>query len=326
VFREQQVVSPQRWHVGPEGQHIELGIAENNLFLLLGALGLSHSVFGTRLLPVGTLYDPFIQRGLDALNYACYQDARFLLVATPSGLTLAPEGGAHQSISSPTIGIAQDGLAAFEPAFVDELSTIMEWAFDYMQRDGSGESSIHWLRDLKGGSVYLRLSTRTIAQPARRLAADDAQAIIGGGYWLKPPAAGADLAIVYTGAIAPEAIAAHAALLEDVPGAGLLAVTSADRLNAGWHAAERVRQDGEKDATAHVERLLAPLADDAALVTIVDGHPLALEWLGSVRGHRVQALGVESFGQSGDLPDLYRTYRLDTDAILDACATALLKR
>jgi pyruvate dehydrogenase E1 component len=326
VFREQQVVSPQRWHVGPEGQHIELGIAENNLFLLLGALGLSHSVFGTRLLPVGTLYDPFIQRGLDALNYACYQDARFLLVATPSGLTLAPEGGAHQSISSPTIGIAQDGLAAFEPAFVDELSTIMEWAFDYMQRDGSGESSIHWLRDLKGGSVYLRLSTRTIAQPARRLAAEDAQAIIGGGYWLKPPAAGADLAIVYTGAIAPEAIAAHAALLEDVPGAGLLAVTSADRLNAGWHAAERVRQDGEKDATAHVERLLAPLADDAALVTIVDGHPLALEWLGSVRGHRVQALGVESFGQSGDLPDLYRTYRLDTDAILDACATALLKR
>ncbi len=326
VFREQQVVSPQRWHVGPEGQHIELGIAENNLFLLLGALGLSHSVFGTRLLPVGTLYDPFIQRGLDALNYACYQDARFLLVATPSGLTLAPEGGAHQSIATPAIGIVQDGLAAFEPAFVDELSVIMEWAFDYMQRDGSGESSIHWLRDLKGGSVYLRLSTRTIAQPARTLSADDAQAIIGGGYWLKPAATGADLAIVYSGAVAPEAIAAHAALLEDIPGAGLLAVTSADRLNAGWHAAERVRQAGEKDATAHIERLLAPLADDAALVTITDGHPLALEWLGSVRGHRVQALGVESFGQSGDLPDLYRAYRLDTDAILDACATALLKR
>jgi pyruvate dehydrogenase E1 component len=326
VFKEQQVVSPQRWQVGPEGQHIELGIAENNLFLLLGALGLSHSLFGTRLLPVGTLYDPFIQRGLDALNYACYQDARFLLVATPSGLTLAPEGGAHQSIATPAIGIAQDGLAAFEPAFVDELSAIMGWSFDYMQRDGSGESSIHWLRDLKGGSVYLRLSTRAIAQPKRTLSADDVQAIIGGGYWLKPPADGADLAIVYTGAVAPEAIAAHAALLEDVPGAGLLAVTSADRLNAGWHAAERVRQDGEKGATALVERLLAPLADDAALVTIVDGHPLALEWLGSVRGHRVQALGVESFGQSGDLPDLYRTYRLDADAILDACATALLKR
>ena len=111
-----------------------------------------------------------------------------------------------------------------------------------MQRDGSGQSSIHWLRDLKGGSVYLRLSTRSIAQPKRTLSADDVQSIIGGGYWLKPPAEGADLAIVYTGAVAPEAIAAHAALIEDVPGAGLLAVTSADRLNAGWHAAERVRR------------------------------------------------------------------------------------
>ena len=109
VFREEKVVSAQRWAMSPQGQHIELGIAENNLFLLLGALGLSHSLFGARLLPIGTLYDPFIQRGLDALNYACYQDARFIVVATPSGVTLAPEGGAHQSIGTPLIGMAQDG-------------------------------------------------------------------------------------------------------------------------------------------------------------------------------------------------------------------------
>ena len=89
-----------------------------------------------RLLPIGTLYDPFIQRGLDALNYACYQDARFMVVATPSGITLAPEGGAHQSVATPLIGMAQDGLAAFEPAFVDEVATIMAWAFDYLQRAG----------------------------------------------------------------------------------------------------------------------------------------------------------------------------------------------
>ena len=106
-----------------------------NLFILLSALGLSHSLYGERLLPVGTLYDPFIARGLDALNYACYQDARFIVVATPSGITLAPEGGAHQSIGTPLIGMAQDGLAAFEPAYVDELAVIMEWAFDYMQRE-----------------------------------------------------------------------------------------------------------------------------------------------------------------------------------------------
>ena len=111
-----------------------------NLFILLSALGLSHSIFGERLLPIGTLYDPFIARGLDALNYACYQDARFILVATPSGITLAPEGGAHQSIATPLIGMAQDGLAAFEPAFVDELAVILALAFDYIQRDGEGEA------------------------------------------------------------------------------------------------------------------------------------------------------------------------------------------
>src|SRR5690606_15388844 len=128
------------WGLSQRGQHIELGIAENNLCLLIEALGLSHPLLGERLLPVGTLYDPFIQRVLYALNYACYQDARFLVVATPSGITLAPEGGAHQSIATPLIGMAQDGLAAFEPAFVDELSAILAWAFDYMQRDGGGSS------------------------------------------------------------------------------------------------------------------------------------------------------------------------------------------
>src|SRR5690606_17566619 len=159
----------QKWVMGPDGQHLELGIAEMNLFLLLSALGLSHALFGERLLPIGTLYDPFIMRGLDALNYACYQDARFILVATPSGVTLAPEGGAHQSIATPLIGLAQDGLASFEPAFVDELSTILAWAFDYLQRDGEGEPSGLWLRDEKGGSVYLRLSTRPLEQPKRSI-------------------------------------------------------------------------------------------------------------------------------------------------------------
>jgi len=294
---------------------------------LLAALGLSHSLFGVRLLPVGTLYDPFIQRGLDALNYACYQDARFMVVATPSGITLGPEGGAHQSISTPLIGMAQDGLASFEPAFVDELAVIMAWAFDYMQREGDGAMpEAGWLRDASGGSVYLRLSTRPVVQPERRLDAALRAAIVTGGYWLRPPAPGAELAIVYAGAIAPEAMAAHAAILDDVPGAGLLAVTSADRLNAGWHAAARARQNGHLGARAAVEELLAPLAPDAALVTVIDGHPATLSWLGGVYGHHVEALGVEHFGQSGDLPDLYRRYRIDTAAILDAAAAACLAR
>ncbi len=311
VFRLEEVVSAQKWETSPEGQHVELGIAENNLFLLLAALGLAGPLFGARLLPVGTLYDPFIARGLDALNYACYQDARFLLVATPSGITLAPEGGAHQSVSSPLIGIAQPGLASFEPAFQDELAEILRHAFVHLQAED-------------GGSVYLRLSTRPIAQPERELGPEERRAIVAGGYWLEPPAPGAELALVYTGVLAPEAQEALARVREDVPGAGLLAVTSADRLHAGWRAAQRARAEGAATTRAHVETLLAPLAPGAALVTAIDGHPAALSWLGSVRGHRVVSCGVEDFGQSGDVPALYAAYGLTSDAIVDAAARASL--
>ena len=307
VFRDEKVISAQRWQMSPKGQHIELGIAEHNLFLLLAALGLAAPLFGTRLLPIGTLYDPFINRGLDALNYACYQDARFIVVATPSGLTLAPEGGAHQSIGTPLIGLAQDGLAAFEPAFVDELAVLLRWSFQHLQ-------------DEAGGSVYLRLSTRPLAQPARAIDNGLAADVIAGGYWLLPPAPGAELAVAYQGAVAADAITAHEALSEDIPGAGLLAVTSADRLHADWLAGLREGRD------SHVARLLAPLAEDAALVTVIDGHPATLSWLGAVSRQRVQPLGVEHFGQSGDIPDLYRLYGLDADAIIDAAAQALLER
>ncbi|MGE5147965.1 MAG: transketolase, partial [Candidatus Eiseniibacteriota bacterium] len=224
VFRAEKVASPLKWEKSPEGQHIELGIAENNLFLMLAALGLSDRLFGAKLLPVGTLYDPFIARGLDALNYACYQDARFMVVATPSGITLAPEGGAHQSITTPLIGLSQPGLTTFEPAYADELAAIMAWGFEHMQAED-------------GGSVYLRLSTRQIAQVERAMTPDLKTGVIDGAYWLREPAYGADLAIVYTGAVAPEALDAHHQLAEEVPGAGLLAVTSADRLHDGWQAA-----------------------------------------------------------------------------------------
>ena len=329
TFNAEQVASFQRWSASPKGQHIELGIAENNLFILLAALGLSHSLFGTRLLPIGTLYDPFIERGLDALNYACYQDARFLLVATPSGITLAPEGGAHQSIATPMIGMAQDGLASFEPAFADELAVIMGWAFDYLQRDaaidGGSRADDDWLADATGGSAYLRLSTRAITQPARAMERRLGENIIAGGYWLKAPASGARLAIAYTGAVASEAIDAHAQLLEDLPDAGLLAVTSADRLAKGWHAINGARRQGMAGGQCHVEKLLAPLAADAHLVTVVDGHPGTLGWLGSVHGQRVRALGVTHFGQSGSIGELYRHHGIDSDAILDACAATCLQ-
>ena len=286
TFREERVVSAQRWAMGPKGQHIELGIAEHNLFLLLAALGLAGPLFGARLLPIGTIYDPFIKRGLDALNYALYQDARFILVATPSGVTLAPEGGAHQSVVEPLIGLAQPGLVGFEPAYADELAILLRWALAEIQRPAQDG----------GESVYFRLSTRPVEQPERELDAAFAERVIAGAYWLREPAPDAELAIAYCGAVAPEAIAAYEAISEDVPGAGLLAITSPGRLHRDWRGALA----GGKPGVA--ERLLARLRPGAALVTVADSHPAILSWLGSVsarfrraaRGRPVRPIGRHS--------------------------------
>jgi pyruvate dehydrogenase E1 component len=306
IFREEKVVSAQRWAMAPQGQHIELGIAESNLFLTLAALGLAGPLFGARLLPIGTVYDPFIKRGLDAFNYALYQDARFILVATPSGITLAPEGGAHQSLVEPLIGIGQPGLVGFEPAYADELAVLLRWALAEIQRED-------------GESVYFRLSTRPVEQPERQVDAGLAEGIVAGAYWLREPAPGAELAIAYCGAVAPEALAAWEAMQEDIPGAGLLAITSPDRLHCDWQAALR---NGEAGTAG---RLLGRLRVGAALVTVCDSHPATLSWFGAVAGNPIVPLGVDHFGQSGDIPDLYRVYGLDSEAIIDAAARACLR-
>jgi len=312
AFVDGNVATTQRWVASPAGHHIELGIAENNLFLALAALGLSHSLFGARLLPIGTVYDPFICRGLDALNYACYQDARFMLVATPSGLTLAPEGGAHQSVSTPLIGMAQPGLLSYEPAYVDELAIIMRFGFEHMQQPD-------------GSSIYLRLSTCHLPQPDRELGEALQHDIIRGAYWLVPPEPGAMLAVVASGVITEEARRGLELMREDVPGAGLLVVTSADRCHSDWLAASRARRHGDGAAISHIEEQLSVLAPGASLVSVLDGHPAALSWLGGVADFRIVALGNERFGQSGDLIDLYRHYELDADAVVDAAALALLE-
>jgi pyruvate dehydrogenase E1 component len=328
LFKSERIPSTYNWDFSPSGQHIELGIAEMNLFILLSAFGLSHAINGERLFPIGTLYDPFIARGLDALNYACYQDARFILAATPSGITLAGEGGAHQSIATPLIGLAQDGLAAFEPGYIDELAVILAWAFDYIQRSGQrtdeGEPSERsWLRDETGGSVYLRLSTRPVEQIKRTIDPELRQGIIDGAYWMRKPGPNCQVVVAYTGAVATEAIQAVGLMAEDRRDVGLLAVTSADRLNAGWTAAQRARERGLVHARSHIERLLSELPPHCGIVTVIDGHPATLGWLGAVHGHRTRALGVEHFGQTGSLPDLYWHYGIDANAII-AAAQALV--
>jgi len=327
TFKTENIPSTAKWEFTPEGQHIELGIAEMNLFLLLAAAGLSHSMFGKRLIPIGTVYDPFVSRGLDALNYACYQDARFMIVGTPSGVTLSYEGGAHQSVASPLIGMSQDGLAAFEPAFADELAVIMEWSFKHLQKDGESDPDERtWLRDETGGSVYLRLTTNPIEQPGKRV--DDAfkQGAIDGAYWLRKPGPNCEVVIAYQGAVAPEAIKAAGMIGESRRDVGVLAVTSADRLNAGWTAAQRARANGTKTAASHIETLMQDLPRTCVLITVIDGHPATLSWLGGVWGHQTISHGVEHFGQTGSIADLYRHFRLDADALVSSASELSLGR
>ena len=309
LFRAEHIPSAYNWSMSPKGQHFELGIAEMNLFAMLSAMGLAHAISGERLLPIGTLYDPFIERGLDALNYACYQDARFILVATPSGVSLAPEGGAHQSIATPLIGMAQDRLTSFEPAFADELAVILRWAFEHIQAPAKADD---------GGSVYLRLSTRNLDQPQREMTPELESAILKGAYWLRKPGPNAQVAIAFTGAVAPGAIDATGLVGEDRRDVGLLSVTSADRLYSDWTRAQKAREQGLASAVSHVEEIMAGLPSYCGLVTVIDGHPATLGWLGSVCGHRTRSLGVQNFGQSATIGDLYRHYGIDARGIAEA--------
>ncbi|MDC0093538.1 1-deoxy-D-xylulose-5-phosphate synthase N-terminal domain-containing protein [Alphaproteobacteria bacterium] len=300
TFRDRKIPSTQKWIFSTSGQHIELGIAEMNLFLMLGAAGLSHELFGERLFPIGTVYDPFISRGLDAMNYACYQDARFMIIGTPSGISLAPEGGAHQSIGTPLIGISQPGLLSFEPAFADELSAIMNYGFNYLQ-------------DENGGSIYLRLSTRSIDQPGRNLDQNLINHIVKGGYWLKKPGPNPEIIIVYQGVIANEVIQATANLGENFKDVGVLSITSSDNLFHEWK--KKNISLNKEEIKSHIEYLLESIPRDTKLITVIDGHPMTLSWLGSVYGHKTLPLGVDRFGQTGNINELFKEFTIDSESI-----------
>ena len=203
--------------------------------------------------------------------------------------------------------------------FVDELSVIMNWAFDYMQRDESNtpdDNSTGWLRDASGGSVYLRLTTKPIDQPSRTMTPVLAADIIKGGYWLRPPGPNCELVIAYQGVMADEAIAAAGMLGEHRRDIGVLAITSADRLNAGWSVAHKQQIGVHPTVLSHVETLLAPVHRDATIVTVIDGHPATLSWLGGVYGHRLIGHGVEHFGQTGSIDDLYRHFGIDRQSLV----------
>ncbi|CAB4874122.1 unannotated protein [freshwater metagenome] len=306
-----------RWRQAPAGHHIELGISEMNLFLMLHALGLGHELHGEHLLPIGTVYDPFVCRGLDAFIYALYSGARFIVVGTPAGITLAPEGGAHQSTITPSIGMELPGLAYAEPAF----ATALDWLLcDGLQR----------LADTDGESLYLRLSTRALDQTpfdsaVQRLGAHTSRAhVLAGGYRLLEPGEPAQVVLAACGAVMPEVLAAAALLEAEGLPAIVLDLTSPDRLYRHWRLGLR---DASRAGTAasddhHLATLLAPHERHLPIVTVHDAASHTLAWLGSVFGTRVVPVGVDAFGQSGSIHDLYGLFDLLPDQIANAALVA----
>lgn len=304
-----------KWAESVQGQHIELGIAEVNLVSLLGELGATWSRWGQRLIPIATIYDPFVSRALEPWSYGMYAGGQSILVGTPSGVTLAPEGGAHQSITTPSIGLEQPDCIAWEPAFAADL----EWTFlQAMSRVG-----------LPGGtSSYFRLSTRPIDPALARLPEDPdlverrRRQAIAGGYRLTEHDPGEEqVTLVGVGAIMPEVIGAARALQDQGIVAGVVCLTSPDLVFRSFQQ----RGQRETGVGGDILGILFPQHLSAPLVTVLDGHPHTLSFLAAARGDRIRCLGVSAFGQSSSVPDAYALHGIDTGSIVDA-ALGLLAR
>jgi len=309
---------PLKWVPGPGGHHVELGISEMNLFMLLGQLGLAHEHHGEMLLPIGTVYDPFVLRGLDALIYSLYNDSRFVVVGSPSGISLAPEGGAHQSTITPSVGLELPGISACEPAYAQAL--------DWLLCDGLAR-----LSDREGESLYLRLSTRPLDQSPFALAEERIGSeqlrhdVLAGGYRLREPSAGDPIIFVTSGAVVPEVLAAATQLETEGVGATVIDITSLDRVYRGWRqpVEEAVVTAMTPRSSGHLETLILAPERSAPIVTVHDSATHAMAWLGSVFGQRVVPVGVDRFGESGSIPELFDTFGLQPDQLVTAALVAL---
>ena len=298
------------WNASPGGRHIELGISEMNLFSLLGQLGLSHEMNGQLLFPVGTVYDPFVCRGLDALIFGLYSGSRFIFAGTPSGVSLSPEGGAHQSSVTTVIGMELPALDYYEPCFAIEV----EWALLEGLRQCCDRRA--------GRSTYLRLSTKPVDQAlmdpalAREGREGLCRRFLEGGYILREARQEPMVHLVSCGAMIPEALAAAEFLEHEGIGANVIHLCSPRRAYREWRAPGGGRL---------LARLIAPHQRRAPIVTVLDGAAGALAWVGGVFGQPLTPLGIQSFGQSGSRQDLYRAMHIDVDSILEAAFDAIDK-
>jgi pyruvate dehydrogenase E1 component len=300
-----------RWRESDHGQHIELGIAEGNLVGLLGELGLTWSRDGQPLLPIGTLYDPFVNRALEPWSFGLYTGAQSILVGTPSGVTLAPEGGAHQSIITPSVGLEQPRCTAWEPAFGQDL----EWSLLY---------ALSQLGVADGSSAYFRLSTLPIDQSLAAVPEDPVERerrrslVLAGGYPLLVASTAPAAVLIAVGAVVPQALEAASELATDGIYCDVVCLTSPDLV----FRAVQARQ-GLADGDDSILDALFPAARRAPIVTVLDGHPHTLSFLAAVRGSPIACLGVTDFGQSGDVEDLYHYFGIDADTIIGATVDLL---
>lgn len=302
-----------KWSEVTSGQHVELGIAEVNLVGLLGELGATWSRWGERLIPIATLYDPFVSRALEPWSYGIYSGGQSILVGTPSGVTLAPEGGVHQSITTPSIGLEQPGCIAWEPAFAQDLEWCLLAAMDRVGVPG-------------GTSAYFRLSTRPLDQALSRLPEDDVlrerrrRHAVAGGYrlTLHDPAE-EQVTLVGVGAIMPEVVEAAERLAAQGVVAGVVCLTSPDLVYRSYDA----RGDSSPASRSDIVDVLFPADHPAPIVTVMDGHPHTLSFLAGVRGDRLKGLGVREFGQSSTVDEAYRLHGIDVGSIVDAALTLL---
>ncbi len=323
-----------KWAEGPQGQHIELGISEMNLFLLLGQLGLAFDLSAQPLLPVGTVYDPFVLRGLDAFLYSVYSGARFIVAGTPSGVTLAPEGGAHQSTITASVGLELPNVTFIEPGYAVALDWLLCGALQSVAGAGGQDASAPAPPGgSEDGSYYFRLTTRAIDQQpfaAARERLGDAvlrRQVLAGGYRLvdagEAAQAGAPaVSLAASGAVLPEVLAAAAELADEGVAASVVDITSADRLYRAW---QRTLRQGVRTATtpSAAGALRAAFGGRAPVVTVHDAASHTLSWLGSALGVPAVSLGVDAFGQSGSVADLYRAHDLDPGSIVNAALAAL---
>lgn len=319
-----------KWTESPAGQHIELGISEMNLFLLLGQLGLSWDHSDQPLLPVGTLYDPFVLRGLDAYVYAAYNGARFVVAGTPSGVTLAPEGGAHQSTITASVGLELPNTTLIEPAYAVALDWLLCHALSHVADPGRPDA----LGKVDNGSYYFRLTTRPLDQApfeeARARIGDATlrRQVLAGAYRLVEAARREGMPLVQIaacGAVLPEALAAAEELADEGVAAHVVDVTSLDRLYAAWR---RTLVQGIRTATTpSIPGALRAAFDlGAPVVTVHDASSHAMAWLGSALGVPCVPLGVDAFGQSGTVADLYDLHDLGSGSIVNAALAALALR